>query len=109
MRLLTRAEEIILIAVWKLQEKAYSVPIREELMEVTGKYWSFEAVYMTLERLVKKKYLDSYLADPTQERGGRSKRIYKVTPVGLEALKKIKEIYKASLKGLEELSFGEPK
>ena len=109
MRLLSRSEELILIAVWGLKERAYSVPIREQLMDVTGKYWSFGAVYMPLERLVKKKYLDSYLAEPTKERGGRSKRIYTLTRYGMEALADIKKIYEASLKGLGEISLGETK
>ncbi len=100
MKLLTRAEELVLLAVWHLHENAYSVHIRGRLMEVTGQFWSFGAVYMPLERLEKKKYLESYLADPTPERGGRSKRIYKHTEEGLEALEEIRKVNEAIWTGV---------
>ena len=106
MRLLSRAEELILLAVWKLQENAYSVHIRNELMKVTGKYWSFGAVYMPLDRLVKQNFLESYLADPTPERGGRSKRIYKPTKYGLEALLEIKRVQEEMWNNIPDISFG---
>ena len=107
MKLISRAEELILLAVWRLQEDAYSVQIRNQLMEVTGKFWSFGAVYMPLDRLVKRGLLESYLADPTPERGGRSKRIYKPTKDGLEALEEIKKVQDAAWAGIKKLSMGE--
>ena len=104
MKLLTRAEELILLAVWKLGEMAYSVHIRDTLIEVTGRYWSFGAVYMPLERLERQGYLSSQLADPTPERGGRSKRIYKLKDAGLEALTEIKRVQQEMWKGTPEIS-----
>ena len=104
--MVTRAEELILLAVWLLGDRAYSVHIREHLMHVTGKFWSFGAVYMPLDRLVKRGLLTSYLADPTPERGGRSKRIYKPTRAGIEALDEIKKIQEAAWKGVNKLSLG---
>lgn len=103
--MLTRAEELILLSVWKLQQNAYSVKIREHIMELTGKHWSFGAVYMPLERLEKQNLLKSHLADPTSERGGRSKRIYQLTEFGQEALLKVKKIQEAAWQGLSKLSF----
>lgn len=107
MKLISRAEELILLAVWRLQKDAYSVQIRNQLMEVTGKFWSFGAVYMPLDRLAKRGLLESYLADPTPERGGRSKRIYKPTKDGLEALEEIKKVQDAAWAGIKKLSMGE--
>ena len=98
--MITRAEELILLAVWRLEEKAYSVEIRRELKAVTGRPWSFGAVYMPLERLVKRGLLESFLAEPTRERGGRSKRIYRPTPKGLDALREIRRIQEAAWRGL---------
>ena len=106
MKLISRAEELILLAVWRLQEDAYSVRIRKQLQEVTGKFWSFGAVYMPLDRLVKRGLLESFLADPTPERGGRSKRIYKPTRDGLEALEEIKKVQEAAWAGINRLSLG---
>ena len=105
--MITRAEELVLLAVWKLKENAYSVKIREHLKTVTGKFWSFGAVYMPLDRLVKRGLLESRLADPTAERGGRSKRIYTPTKEGLEALAEIKKIQEEAWKGTAELKLGE--
>jgi PadR family transcriptional regulator PadR len=92
MKLLTRAEELILLAVWKLKENAYCVPIREQLSEITNENWSLGSIYMPLDRLVKKGYLKSYLSDSTPERGGRHKRIYELTDVGMKALLKVRQV-----------------
>ncbi|MFA9453127.1 MAG: PadR family transcriptional regulator [Candidatus Aminicenantaceae bacterium] len=98
--MLTRAEELILLAVWRLKDRAYSVEIRGDLKAVTGRPWSFGAVYMPLDRLTKRGLLQSYLADPTSERGGRSKRIYSLTNEGHSALKEIRRIQDTAWKGL---------
>jgi DNA-binding PadR family transcriptional regulator len=55
---------------------------------------------MPLDRLEKRGLLDSYLADPTPERGGRSKRIYTPTKKGQEALEEIRRIHEAAWKGM---------
>ena len=99
--MLTRAEEYILLSVSRLKDQAYSVEIRKDLQQVTGKHWSFGAVYMPLDRLEKRGLLDSYLADPTPERGGRSKRVYTPTKKGLEALEEIRKIHEAAWRGMQ--------
>lgn len=92
MKLLTRAEELILLAVWKLAGNAYCVPIRAQLSEITGENWSLGSIYMPLDRLVKKGYLQSHLSDSTPERGGRHKRIYKLTDAGMKALLRVRQV-----------------
>ena len=98
--MITRAEELILLAVWRLRDKAYSVEIRKELKKVTGQFWSFGAVYMPLDRLEQRGLLESHLAEPTKERGGRGKRIYQPTHIGLEALEDIRRISQAAWRGM---------
>ncbi len=100
MDLLTRGEEVVLLAVWRLQEDAYGVPIREQLIEATGKKWSLSSVYDALERLEKKKYLESSLSKPLKSRGGRSKRIYKHTKEGLEAMIRINDVHARIWEGI---------
>lgn len=90
MKLLSRTEEFILLAALFLKDDAYSVLIRKRLKEVTGKAWSYGALFISLEQLVKKGYLTSSLSTPLPERGGRSKRIYAVTQAGQKALEEIK-------------------
>ena len=95
MRLLSRSEEMVLLTIWKLQEDAYCVPIREHLNTITKKKWSFGSIYDPLERLERKGLLDSYLTEPTNARGGRSKRIYQLTNQGQKALIDIRKIQEA--------------
>jgi PadR family transcriptional regulator PadR len=92
MKFLTRQEEMVLLAVWKLQDNAYGVTIARKLTELTGMRWLLNSVYLPLERLEKKKYLKSNVSDPTSERGGRSKRLYKLTPEGIKALIETKKV-----------------
>ena len=104
MRLLTRPEEFVLLAVWKLQEQAYSLPIREQLSEITGHTWSLGSIYTPLERLVKKGYLTSYVTASTPERGGRHKRIYQLTLKGRQALIRIRDVEQAMWDGVSRLA-----
>ena len=100
MKLLSRPEELVLLAVWRLQENAYCVPIKKQLAQVTGENWSFGAIYDPLDRLEKKGLLESHLGDPTPKRGGKSKRIYTLTTHGRRALLEIKSISDAMWNGV---------
>ena len=104
MTLITRSEEFLLLAVWRLRTRAYAVTIREQLKETTGKTWAFGALFVSLDRLVKKELLQSHLSDPTPERGGRGKRMYQLTEVGMQALIEIKQVEKVIWAGIPKLS-----
>ncbi len=91
MSVLSRAEEMVLLAVWRLQDNAYGVTIAKKLTETTEKDWVLGHVYVPLERLEKKSFLESYLGNSTNKRGGRSKRLYRLTKLGLKALIEIKK------------------
>ncbi|MCP3681120.1 MAG: PadR family transcriptional regulator [bacterium] len=93
MKILTRVEEFILLSVMHLKEDAYSLPIQKKISEISGEHWSLGTIYAPLDRLEKKKYLESYLSETTPERGGRQKRIYRVTNDGLKVLKKTQEAH----------------
>jgi len=86
MGMLSRTDEMILLAVWRLGDNAYGVTIAEMLTRTSGKNWVLGAVYVPLERLEKKRYLSSCLGKSTKRRGGRSKRLYKLTKDGLDVL-----------------------
>ena len=103
MKLLSRSEEMVLLAVWKLQGDAYCVPIRSELMRITGRNWSFGSIYDPLERLERKKLLESSLTEPTRERGGRSKRVYRLTRDGKKALMELRRIQETLWQGTLDL------
>ncbi len=92
MKFLSRAEELLLLALWKITEEPYGVNIRKFVSDITGKYWSIGAIYVPLDRLESKGYVQSYLSGPTPERGGKSKRYYKITEDGLEALREVQKM-----------------
>lgn len=104
MKLLSRPEEIFLLAIWKLQDDAYAVTIRDQVRKLTGKTWSFGAVFITLERLTNKRYLRSRLSSPTKKRGGRSKRLYSLTNEGKKALMEIRKLQESIWSDIPELS-----
>lgn len=95
MRLLTRAEEYVLLAVLKLGEEAYSLPILEFIENTTEKKWTLGGIYIPLYRLEEKGFLHSELGSPTKERGGKRKRYYRVTRKGKEALRAQQKIQTA--------------
>ena len=95
MKLISRTEEMILLAVHALEERAYGMAIREYLREVSGKRFSIGAIYVPLERLEEKRLLSSFEGPPTAERGGRSKRFYKLTADGFAALENLRELNEA--------------
>jgi len=80
-------EQIILTAILSLRDKAYGVTIRDKAIQLAApKSISLGAVYVTLDRLEDKGLISSWLSDPTPERGGRSKRIYRLEALGERAL-----------------------
>ena len=101
---LSRPEELVLLAVWKMEENPYGINIRKFVMELTGKYWSIGSIYVPLDRLENKGYLASRLAEPTPERGGKSKRLYRLTEEGLKQLEEIQIIYQAVWKNMPDIT-----
>ena len=89
---LSRPEEILLLAVWKLRHEAHGLAIRDLIQRMTGKRWSVGAIYGPLERLEKKGLLASRTSDPRPERGGRRKRMFKLTRAGLRELDELHRV-----------------
>ncbi len=79
-------ELMVMLALLRLGDDAYGVPISKELAETTGRGATLGSVYAALERLERKELVSSKLADPTPERGGRAKRYFVVTRKGLQAV-----------------------
>ena len=94
-------EQIVLLAVLRLGEDAYGVPIRSEIERRTGRSLTVGALYRTLDRLENKGYVNSWFSDPTPERGGRSKRHFRVRPLGLRTLRASRDALTAMWEGLE--------
>jgi PadR family transcriptional regulator PadR len=80
-------ELMVLLALVRLGDDAYGVPISKELLDIAGREVALGSVYAALDRLEEKSFVVSTLGEPTPERGGRAKRYFRVTRAGLKALR----------------------
>ncbi len=104
MNILTRTEEIILLAVHRLDDNAYGVTIRQEVEALVGKLYSVGAIYVPLDRMAERGWLTTNTGSPTSVRGGRAKRFYKLTPEGKQALLAAKQFQEKLWSGIPELN-----
>ena len=107
MKILTKHEEILLIAIFKLQSEAYGARLKRYIYEITGKDWNYGNLYCTLDQLVNKRYIEKSVGDPTPERGGRSKNYYNLTGDGKEVLREVMKMNYALWEGVSGLALEE--
>ena len=96
-------ELMILLAVIRLGDSAYGVPISRELLETTGRDVALGSVYAALDRLEQKDFVSSTLGDPTPARGGRAKRYFRVTPKGIREAKMTKKALTSLWRGIPQM------
>jgi len=80
-------EELVLLTTAALSGNAYSVLITHEIIKQTARPARLNQVHSALQRLEEKSMISSIMGEPTSERGGRRKRIYKITALGKQALR----------------------
>src|SRR5688572_15516234 len=85
-------EEIVLLTVAMLEGQAYGVNITHEIIEQTDRSVRLNQVHASLLRLEDKGMVSSHMGDPTPERGGRRKRLFRITAYGHQTLQDIKEV-----------------
>jgi PadR family transcriptional regulator PadR len=78
-------EYLMLTAAARLGDDAYGAAIRQTIEEATGHRCSLGALYTTLDRLENKGFIKTWMGDPTPQRGGRPKRMVRITPKGSRA------------------------
>ena len=78
-------EYLLLAAAVRLGDEAYGAAIRQEIEQATGRHCSIGALYTTLDRLETKGFLKTWMGNATPQRGGRAKRLVRVTPRGVQA------------------------
>jgi PadR family transcriptional regulator, regulatory protein PadR len=78
-------EYLLITAAARLGENAYGAAIREEIESITGRKCSIGALYTTVDRLETKQLLKTWMGEATPQRGGRAKRMVRVTPQGVHA------------------------
>lgn len=94
-------EHVIMLALLRLEDRAYGVTVRQEIEYRTKREVSIGAVYATLDRLEGKGYVKSRIGEPTPERGGRSKRFFQVTAKGVAAVNRTHRALRRMTEGLE--------
>jgi DNA-binding PadR family transcriptional regulator len=103
MELLTKLEELVLIAVLRLRENAYGIAIYKYVAGLTGRRASMSGVYFPLERLVRRGFLTAVVGEPTPVRGGMRKKYYRLTNEGARALQENRSLTEKAWRGIDGL------
>ena len=85
-------EELTLLALRALGHDTYAVPAQEFVEEATGRAVSMGAIYAVLDRLEEKGYAHSSVGEPSPVRGGKRKRLFRVTTQGNRALNELRRV-----------------
>ena len=93
-------EQLLLLAILQLREKAYAPNISRVLEEKAGRGVSRGALYATLDRLERKRFVEWKIEAATSRRGGNRRRLFTVTPRGVEAAAVSREALMKLWKGL---------
>ncbi len=84
---LTKVEETILLAIWRLKDDAYGVNIKNQIVKSAKREYLYSTLYTTLEQLVRKGFISKRYGEPTAVRGGKRKIYFDIREEGFEALK----------------------
>jgi PadR family transcriptional regulator PadR len=99
-------ELLVLLALIRLNDDAYGVPISEAIEQSSGREVAIGSVYITLERLEQKGFVSSRLGEPTAERGGRAKTYFQITAKGLREVRQARRTLTRLWHGVPELQRG---
>jgi PadR family transcriptional regulator, regulatory protein PadR len=97
-------EQLVLLAIARLGDRAYGMTVRTEIETGTDRVVSLGAVYATIERLEKKGYLSTSLSSGGPEREGRARRLVRIETTGMQALRRSLEVLdrmRVDLSGLQ--------
>lgn len=103
MKFLSGIEELLLLAIWKLNGNAYGISIREQVQKDTATKWLFGAIYAPLNRLKKNGYVHCEKDKQPAVRGGRPRIYYKLTLLGQQKLISRQQISKVVWKNVPDL------
>jgi DNA-binding PadR family transcriptional regulator len=105
MKELTKIEEILLLAIWRLKDEAYGVKIRQNVSEIIGKEFTYGNLYSALSQMAVKKYVIKSIGEPTPDRRGRQKIFYTISTTGLKALKAAREMNRKMWEDITDFAF----
>jgi PadR family transcriptional regulator PadR len=99
-------ELMILLAIMRIGDEAYGVPISDEIAANTGRTVVLGSVYAALERLERRGVVTSLLGEPRAERGGRAPRYFRITASGLREVRTAHKALTTLWRGLPQLEGG---
>lgn len=103
MNIITRLEEAILIAIWRLKENAYGVSINREVSRSLQKKYSLGALYFSLDQLLRKNFVSKTIKQTHNKKGGRSRTYYHITEAGKKSLQEVRHYQKSLWEGIPEI------
>ena len=103
---LTDFELMLMLAILRVGDEAYGVPVAREIEALGERTVMLGAVYTGLDRLEANGLVSSTLGPPTPERGGRAKRYFRVTPTGMKAVRRTRRAFTRLWTGIPELEGG---
>jgi len=103
MKVLSRLDEVLLLTVLRLRDNAHGVSIIKDIYRRTGEKITLGGLWVSLDVLSRKGFLTKRLADPTPQRGGKSKIYYSITKKGIEALYDVRKMNDALWQGIVEI------
>ena len=94
-------EQLVMLALVRVGDEAYGVPVHEEIASRARRSVGLAAVYKTLERLEAKGYVSTRIGEPTAERGGRRRKYFRIEARGRQALKESLAALRRMTAGIE--------
>ena len=102
---ISKAEEMVLLAILRLRDEAYGISIRKQIRKDTKKDYTYGTLYGLLRQMERKGYIRKNRGEPLPKKGGRSKSYFKLTPMGIRALKEAMELHERLWKDVDAFSF----
>ena len=100
-------ELLVLLALIRLGDEAYGVPIAEAIEVSSKRSVAIGSVYITLERLQRKGFVTARLGEPTAARGGRAKTYFRITARGLKEVRRARQTLMTLWRGVPQLEGGQ--
>jgi PadR family transcriptional regulator PadR len=102
----TRKEEMVLLAIFRLGSDASLVSVRDHLSRSTGQKWTVGNTYVTLDRLERRKLLETRVGEPESRRGGKAVKYYRLSIHGRRALRELKRVHDILWAGISAPALG---
>ena len=106
MGVLSKIEEILMLAIWKLGDDAFGVAIIEQVEKDTGISWMSGSIYGALTRLKKNGYVQTTRVEQSPEQTGRPRIYYQLTKLGMDKLIAVQKVNRSMWIGVPDLEKG---